>query len=90
MIDSAALRALRKQLGESQTEFGARFGVSQGEISRWERLGINVAPGMSWIGFESILSGIMDKVAPQTPPEAPTEPLSASGIEVADEDLPQP
>ena len=31
------IKALREALGESQAEFGHRFGVEQGSVSRWER-----------------------------------------------------
>jgi DNA-binding transcriptional regulator YiaG len=34
------LKAIRDRLGESQDEFGRRFGVDQGTISRWETSGI--------------------------------------------------
>lgn len=31
------IRKLRKALGENQAEFGARFGVEQATVSRWEK-----------------------------------------------------
>lgn len=33
---SQLLQRLRDQLGESQTEFGARFGVTKSAVSQWE------------------------------------------------------
>lgn len=35
------IRSLRKALGESQAEFGARFDVEQASVSRWEK-GVSV------------------------------------------------
>jgi len=40
MISGDAIRANRERLGESQTEFAERFGVTQSAISRWETNGI--------------------------------------------------
>lgn len=34
---SQLIRALREQLGESQEQFGIRFGVTKMTISYWER-----------------------------------------------------
>jgi transcriptional regulator with XRE-family HTH domain len=31
------IAALRRSLGDNQSEFGERFGVSQGSVSRWEK-----------------------------------------------------
>jgi transcriptional regulator with XRE-family HTH domain len=38
------IATLRRTLGENQTEFGERFGVSQGSVSRWEKGSIPDAP----------------------------------------------
>lgn len=40
---SRLIRQKRKELGENQTQFGARFGVSYVAVSDWER-GVNDAP----------------------------------------------
>lgn len=39
MITASHIRAARATVGESQGAFGARFGVDQGTISRWETRG---------------------------------------------------
>ena len=39
MVTAKRIRDLRKRLGESQVEFGARFPVDQATISRWEAEG---------------------------------------------------
>lgn len=40
MASPEEIRHLRKQLRESQTAFGKRFGVNQATISRWETFGV--------------------------------------------------
>ena len=35
-MGSIDLKAIRERLGETQTEFGKRFGVKQPTIHRWE------------------------------------------------------
>jgi transcriptional regulator with XRE-family HTH domain len=42
------IKQKRKQLGESQTEFGKRFNVSHAAVSQWES-GTNDVPGeVTW------------------------------------------
>lgn len=42
------IKQKRLELGESQTEFGKRFGVSHASVSDWER-GISEAPyAVTW------------------------------------------
>jgi transcriptional regulator with XRE-family HTH domain len=40
MITGDELKAVRKKLGESQRVFGARFGVDQSTVHRWEKFGV--------------------------------------------------
>src|SRR5690348_9455977 len=37
LMEPSAIRSLRKRLGESQAQFGERFGVSQITVAYWER-----------------------------------------------------
>lgn len=39
MIDGSTVKTARDQLGESQAQFGRRFGVDQSTIHRWETEG---------------------------------------------------
>jgi DNA-binding transcriptional regulator YiaG len=40
-MDRKTIRKARKQAGESQAEFAARFGVDQATLSRWEKFGVS-------------------------------------------------
>ena len=40
MVTGEHIRAARERVGESQAEFGKRFGVDQSAISRWETQGL--------------------------------------------------
>jgi len=51
------IKAAREQVGESQAEFGARFGVNQSTIARWEMNGIPDR-GPTRMAVESILARI--------------------------------
>lgn len=55
------LRAARKQISETQTEFAQRFGVKQSTISRWEETGPRTGPGR--LAVEQIIDSI-DRVHP--------------------------
>lgn len=36
MVEAAEIKEMREALGESQAVFGARFGVDQSTVDRWE------------------------------------------------------
>jgi DNA-binding transcriptional regulator YiaG len=36
MLEASTIKEMRTQLGESQVSFGARFGVDQSTVHRWE------------------------------------------------------
>lgn len=40
MITADRIAEVRKRLGESQADFGTRFGVHQSTIDRWESEGV--------------------------------------------------
>ena len=57
MITGADVYAARKNLGESQAAFGARFGVDQSTVHRWEKYGVPNA-GTTRMAIETILANI--------------------------------
>jgi DNA-binding transcriptional regulator YiaG len=40
MLDPQNIKALRESLGETQAQFGDRFGVDQSTVHRWETAGL--------------------------------------------------
>jgi transcriptional regulator with XRE-family HTH domain len=40
MVSRETIRRVRTALGESQAQFGARFGVDQSAVARWETKGL--------------------------------------------------
>lgn len=74
LISGGHLKAERERLGESQAQFGERFGVDQSTVHRWESSGIP-ARGTTQIAVEKILSEL-----PTTQPSEPGEqqPAEAS------------
>lgn len=60
------LRAARERLGESQAQFGERFGVDQSTIHRWETDGISDR-GTTKLAVERVLADI------SSPPQSPTD-----------------
>jgi len=57
MITSAKVRAARRRLGESQSEFAERFGINQSTIHRWETEGVPTG-GAARIALEHVLAEI--------------------------------
>ncbi len=57
MVTSTEVKAARKKLGESQAVFGARFGVDQSTVHRWEKLGVPEI-GTARMAIESLLASI--------------------------------
>ncbi len=39
-MTSDEFKALRKALGDNQTQFAARLGIDQSAVSRWEKRGV--------------------------------------------------
>lgn len=65
-ISGDDLRAARERLGESQSQFGERFGVDQSTIHRWETAGISDR-GTTKLAVERVLGDI------SSPPQAPND-----------------
>lgn len=57
MITASHIRAARAAVGESQGAFGARFGVDQGTISRWETRGPPTAAYVQ-VGIAGVLDDL--------------------------------
>ena len=51
--------AVRRQLGETQAQFGKRFGVNQATVHRWETYGIP-ARGAARMAVEKFLESLRD------------------------------
>lgn len=65
MLTASDIRQARGRLGESQTEFGTRFGVDQSTIHRWETDGLPDR-GVTRMAVERMLG----EIAPPVPAEA--------------------
>ena len=57
MASGEMIRATRKALGESQREFGKRFGVDQSTVARWENDGLP-RRGLARVAVERELKNI--------------------------------
>ena len=64
MAISDDLKATRARLGESQAQFGTRFGVDQSTVHRWETDGVSDR-GTARRAIELVLA---DMAASETPP----------------------
>ena len=53
------IKAARERLGESQTAFGARFGVDQSTIARWEMRGVPDR-GTARVAVENLLASLKE------------------------------
>jgi transcriptional regulator with XRE-family HTH domain len=57
MITATDVKTARKKLGESQAVFGARFGVDQSTVHRWETKGVpGNRIGAARMAVESLLA----------------------------------
>ena len=65
MVTGAELRAARKKLGESQATFGARIGVDQSTIHRWEKFGVPTV-GAARVAAESLLATALPRMKGET------------------------
>jgi DNA-binding transcriptional regulator YiaG len=57
MVTSERIKSTRAKLGESQEVFGARFGVDQSTVHRWETAGVSDR-GTTMLAVERVLSDI--------------------------------
>jgi len=57
MVTGTELKAARDQLGDTQAAFGARFGVDQSTVHRWEKRGVPET-GTARMAVESLLATI--------------------------------
>ena len=57
MPSTDEIKAARKQLGESQAAFGARFGVDQSTVHRWETDGLP-SRGAARVAVKNLLAGL--------------------------------
>jgi DNA-binding XRE family transcriptional regulator len=65
MVTGEQVKQARSRLGESQAAFGARFGVDQSTVHRWESEGVPER-GTTKIAVEHVLSGLPAETAPAT------------------------
>lgn len=61
MVACEDIRRARMELAESQVKFGARFGVSQTAVHRWETRGLPER-GAARIAVESFLRSLENNV----------------------------
>lgn len=62
MAKKRDIKAIRKSLGESQTEFARRFGVDQATIHRWETSG-EPSRGPARIVLENLRQAVRSEAA---------------------------
>lgn len=85
MITAADIQKARAAANESQATFGARFGVDQSTIHRWETEGPPFRP-LVQAGIAAVLTALANAltVDPPTAPENDNPPVQITTAEMAE------